>query len=95
MQKKLLYDLSLSCKLLLILNYWTSFNNYVFFVIIDYFITDDWNYVEILLVFKLFSNMHSEKILADYVMKTFYFHNIIKQLLAIIINNILNNNMLY
>ena len=56
MQKKLLYDFSSSHKLLLVLNCWTSSNNYAFLAITDYFITDDWNYVEILLVFKSLSD---------------------------------------
>ena len=94
MQKRLLHDLSSSYKLLLVLNCWTSSNNYAFLAITVYFIINDWNYVEILLVFKSLSNMHSEKKLADYVMKTFHFHNITKQLLTITADNAKNNDSL-
>ena len=95
MQKKLLYDLSLSYKLLLVLNCWTSSNNYAFLVITDYFITNDWNYVKILLIFKSLSDMHSEEKLANYVMKTLHFHNITKQFLIIMTDNAKNNDLLY
>ena len=95
MQKSILHDLSSSYKLLLVLNCWTSSNNYAFLAITDYFITDDWNYVEILLVFKSLSDMHSEEKLADYVMKTLHFHNIMKQLLTITADNVKNNNLLH
>ena len=94
MQKSILYDLSSSHKLSLILNYWTSSNNYAFLVIINYFIINDWNYVEILLIFKSFSDMHLREKLVNYVMKTFHFHNIMKQLLIIMMNNVKNNNLL-
>ena len=39
--------------------------------------------------------MHSEEKLADYVMKTLHFHNIMKQLLTIMMNNAKNNNSLH
>ena len=39
--------------------------------------------------------MHSEEKLADYVMKTLHFHNIIKQFLTITADNIKNNNSLH
>ena len=39
--------------------------------------------------------MYSEEKLADYVMKTFYFHNIMKQLLTITTDNAKNNDLLY
>ena len=61
MKKKLLYDLLSSCKLSLILNCWTNFNNHAFLAITDYFIMNNWNYVETLLMFKSLSNIHSEK----------------------------------
>ena len=48
-----------------------------------------------MLVFKSFSDMHSEEKLADYVMKTFHFHNIMKQLLIIMTDNVKNNNLLH
>ena len=38
--------------------------------------------------------MHSEEKLADYVMKTFHFHNIMKQLLTITADNAKNNDLL-
>ena len=95
MQKKLLCDFLLSCKLLLILNCWTNSNNYAFLAITNYFITDDWNYVEILLVFKSFLSMHSKEKLADYVMKTLHFHNIMKQFLTITTDNAKNNDLLH
>ena len=39
--------------------------------------------------------MHSEKKLTNYVMKTLYFHNIMKQLLTIMTDNAKNNDLLY
>jgi len=38
--------------------------------------------------------MHSKEKLADYVMKTFHFHNIMKQFLTIMTNNAKNNDLL-
>ena len=39
--------------------------------------------------------MYSEEKLADYVMKTLHFHNIMKQLLIIMIDNAKNNDLLH
>ena len=39
--------------------------------------------------------MHSEEKLADYIMKTLYFHNIMKQLLTIMTDNAKNNDLLH
>ena len=39
--------------------------------------------------------MHSEEKLADYIMKTLHFHNIMKQLLIITTNNVKNNDLFY
>ena len=38
--------------------------------------------------------MHLEEKLADYIIKTLYFYNIFKQLLAITADNAKNNNIL-
>ena len=38
--------------------------------------------------------MHSEEKLADYVMKTLHFHNIMKQFLTIMTDNAKNNDLL-
>ena len=39
--------------------------------------------------------MYSEEKLADYIMKTLHFHNIMKQFLIIMTDNIKNNDLLY
>ena len=93
MKKKLLHDFLSSCKLSLILNCWINFNNYAFLAIIDYFIMNNWNYVETLLIFKSLLSMHSEEKLTDYVMKTLHFHNITKQFLTITADNVKNNDL--
>ena len=95
MKKEILYDFSSSCKILFVLNYWTSLNKYAFFVISDYFISDNWNYHEIFLIFKSFHDKHSEENLINYVMKILKFYNIINQLLTIMIDNAKNNNKFY
>ena len=95
MKKEILCDLSSSHKILLALNCWTSSNRYAFLTISDYFISDNWDYHEILLIFKSFHDRHSEENLTNYVMKTFKFHDIINQLLIITANNIKNNGKLH
>jgi hypothetical protein len=95
MKKRVLHDLSSSHKLSLALNCWTSTNNHAFLAITGYFITDNWDYVEVLLTFKPLSEKHSGEKLADYVMKTLHFHNITKQLLTITADNAKNNDSLH
>ena len=92
MKKEMLYDFLSSHKILLALNYWTSSNKYAFLAISDYFISDNWDYHEILLIFKSLHDRHSEKNLTNYVMKTLEFHDIINQLLMITANNAKNND---
>ena len=46
-------------------------------------------------MFKSLLEKHSGEKLVDYIMKTLHFHNIIKQLLIIIINNVKNNDLLH
>jgi len=94
-KKKVLYNLLSSYKLLLILNYWTSTNNHAFLAITNYFIINNWDYIEILLIFKSLSGKYSGEKLTDYIIKTLYFYNIIKQLLTITADNIKNNNLFY
>ena len=91
-RKKMLCDFSSSCKILLALNCWTSLNKYVFLAISNYFISDNWNYHEILLIFKSLHDRHSEKNLTNYVIKTLEFHDIMNQLLTIMTNNAKNND---
>ena len=95
MKKEMLYDLSLSHKILLALNYWTSSNKYAFLAISDYFISDNWNSHEILLIFKSLCDRHSEENLTNYVMKTLKFHDITNQLLMITADNAKNNDKLH
>ena len=94
MKKKILCDFLSSCKILLTLNYWISSNKYAFLAIFDYFISDNWDYYKILLIFKSFCDKYSEKNLTNYVMKTLKFHDITNQLLMIITNNAKNNDKL-
>ena len=94
MKKKMLCDFSSSCKILLALNCWTSSNKYAFLAISDYFISDNWDYHEILLIFKLLCDRHSEENLTNYVIKIFKFHDIMNQLLMIMIDNTKNNDKL-
>ena len=56
---------------------------------------NNWDYVETLLMFKPLSGIHSGEKLTDYVMKTLHFHNITKQLLAIMADNAKNNDSLH
>ena len=44
-------------------------------------------------MFKPFSGKYSEEKLIDDIIKTLHFHNIRKQFLTIIVNNIKNNNL--
>ena len=94
-KKEMLCDFSSSCKISLALNCWTSSNRYAFLAISDYFISDNWNYHEIFLIFKSFHDKHSEENLINYVMKILKFYNIINQLLTIMIDNAKNNNKFY
>ena len=93
-KKEMLYDFLSSYKISFALNCWTSLNKYAFLAIFDYFISDNWDYHEILLIFKSFCDRHSEKNLTNYVMKIFEFHDIINQFLMIITNNAKNNDKL-
>ena len=93
-KKKILYDFLSSYKILLALNYWTSSNKYAFLAISDYFISDNWDYHEILLIFKSLCDKHSKENLTNYVMKTLKFHDITNQLLTITTDNAKNNDKL-
>ena len=94
MKKEMLYDFLSSCKISFALNCWTSSNKYIFLAISDYFISDNWDYHEILLIFKSFHNRHSEENLTNYVIKTLKFHDITNQLLIIMTDNAKNNDKL-
>ena len=91
----MLYDFLSLYKILLALNCWTSSNKYAFLAISDYFISDNWDYHEIFLIFKSFCDKYSEENLTNYVMKTLEFHDITNQLLIIITDNAKNNDKLH
>ena len=90
----MLCDFLSSYKILFVLNCWINSNKYVFLAISDYFISDNWDYYEILLIFKLFCDKYSEKNLTNYVMKILEFHDIMNQLLTITTDNAKNNDKL-
>jgi len=92
MKKEMLCDFSSSHKILLVLNCWINSNKYVFLVIFNYFISDNWNYHEIFLIFKSFCDRHSEENLTNYIMKTLEFYDIMNQLLIITTDNAKNND---
>jgi len=93
-RKGMLHKLPSSRKISLALDCWTSPNKYSFLAISGYFISDDWDYHEILLGFKPLRGKHSGENLANYVVETLDFHNITKQLLTITADNAKNNGKL-
>ena len=95
MQKDVLWELSKSHKISIELDCWTSSNQYSFLAITDYFITDAWQYCEVLLAFKPLHSKHSENNLVSYTMKTLHFYNIVNQLLVITADNAWNNGKLH
>jgi len=94
MKKGVLCDLPSSRKISLALDCWTSPNRYAFLAISGYFISDNWDYHEVLLAFKPLRGRHSGENLANYVMKTLEFHDITNQLLTITADNAKNNGKL-
>jgi hypothetical protein len=58
----------------------------------SYFLDQDWNYCEVLLGFELLDSSYSGTYLSKTVIKVLQQHNIIKRVLLVTTNNILNNN---
>jgi hypothetical protein len=93
-RKQILKQLPSSRKISLALDCWTSPNRLAFLAILGYFITDGWEYKEVLLAFHPLVGKHSGKTLARLVTTTLHEYQISSQLLALTADNASNNNRL-
>lgn len=93
-RQQILRQLPPSRKISLALDCWTSPNHLAFLAILGYFITDDWEYKEVLLAFHPLRGKHTGKTLARLVSQTLQEYNISSQLLAITADNAANNDRL-
>jgi hypothetical protein len=93
-RKQMLKYLPATRKVSLALDCWTSPNRLAFLAILAYFITDNWEYKEVLLAFHPLRGKHSGKSLARLVVQTLSEYNISSQLLALTADNAKNNGRL-
>jgi hypothetical protein len=93
-RKQILKQLPSSRKISLALDCWTSPNRLAFLAILGYFITDNWEYKEVLLAFHPLVGKHSGKTLARLVTTTLHEYQISSQLLALTADNASNNQRL-
>lgn len=78
-------------KISIALDCWTSPNRLAFLAILGYFITDDWEYKEVLLAFHPLHGKHSGRTLARVVAQVLREYRINFQLLAVTADNASNN----
>ena len=93
-RQQILKQLPSSRKISIALDCWTSPNHLAFLAILGYFITNNWEYKEVLLAFHPLHGKHSGKTLARAVAQTLQEYQISSQLLAITADNAANNNSL-
>jgi dipeptide/tripeptide permease len=90
-KKNMFKNLSDKAKILLILNYWSTFSRQSYLSIIVFFIDKNWNYHEILIDFEYMKKKHTKENLTKMIEKVLVKHNIQACILAITTNNVFNN----
>lgn len=93
-QQRVLQQLPADAKLSLALDCWTSPFQQAFMAVSGYFLTQDWEYQEVLLGFEPLSGTHSGLNLSEVLMNLLKQHKITDRVLAITTDNALNNNTL-
>jgi len=93
-KRNVLNDLKTSTWMFIALDDWSSSNHLFFLEVIAYFIDINWQYREVLLVFKSLKSRHIEKWLTNVVYSILKKYNLQNRLMTIIVNNANNNKTL-
>jgi hypothetical protein len=93
-RRQILQELPKDRKLSLAVDCWSSPNHLAFFAILGYFITNDWEYKEVLLAYHPLHGKHSGKSLANLVAQTLREYEVHDRLLALTADNASNNDTL-
>jgi len=93
-RRNVLNDLKTSTRMFIALNDWSSLNYLFFLEVIAYFIDINWQYREVLLIFKFLKSKHTRKRLTNVVYSILKKYNLQDCLITIIANNVNNNKTL-
>jgi hypothetical protein len=91
---QLLNDLPPKRKISIAIDCWTSMNCHGFMSVTGYYITDRWEYREVMLAFRVLTGRHSGKTLAEITTSILRQYKIQHQLLAVTADNAANNDTL-
>ncbi len=93
-RRNVLNDLKTDTRIFIALNDWSSLNYLFFLRVIAYFININWQYKEVLLIFKFLKNKHTKKRLTNVVYNILKKYNFQDRLMTIIVDNANNNKTL-